>query len=82
MPIAVYGEGNPDHRRFIVERDASLWRYLDIGKYIDMITKDRIWFQRVSELRKVDPYESTPTKYDERKEPELSQQRLRMNLDR
>jgi hypothetical protein len=67
MPIAVYGEGNPDHRRFIVERNASLWRYLDIAKYIDIITKDRIWFQRVSELRKVDPYESTPTKYDEEK---------------
>jgi hypothetical protein len=50
MPIAVYGEGNPDHRRFIVERDASLWRYMDIGKYLDIITKGKIWFTRVSEF--------------------------------
>jgi hypothetical protein len=48
-----------------VERASSLWRYVDIAKYLDLITKRQLWFPRVAELRKVDPYESAPTKYDD-----------------
>ena len=65
MPITVYGEANPDLKRFIVTRDAVLWRYMDIGKYLDIITTEKMWFTRVSELRKTDPYEGTLTEYDE-----------------
>jgi hypothetical protein len=65
MPISVYGETNPDHTRFLVPRDALLWRYMDIGKYLDLITKRKIWFPRLSELRKTDPYEGELTENDE-----------------
>src|ERR1700730_13156047 len=67
MPITVYGEVNPDHRRFLVARDALLWRYMDIGKYLDLITTSKVWFTRVSEFRKIDPYEAVLTEYDEDK---------------
>src|SRR3984893_2380092 len=67
MPITVYGEVNPDHARFLVPRDALLWRYMDIGKYLDLITTSRLWFTRVSEFQKIDPYEAALTKYDEDK---------------
>jgi hypothetical protein len=67
MPITVYGEVNPDHRRFLVARDALLWRYMDISKYLDLITTSKMWFTRVSEFRKIDPYEATLTEYDEDK---------------
>jgi hypothetical protein len=55
MPISIYGEGNPDHARFKVSRDATIWRYMTIGKFLDTITKGKFWFSRAVELRKMDP---------------------------
>jgi hypothetical protein len=80
MPVTVYGEVNPDHRRFLVARDAPLWRYVDIGKYLDLITKRRIWFTRVSELRKIDPYEGALTTYDEDKTTHIVEARTTEEL--
>jgi hypothetical protein len=67
MPISIYGETNPDLAKFTVSRNASIWRYMDIGKYLDVITRRRIRFSRVVELRKTDPYEGTLTEYDQKK---------------
>jgi hypothetical protein len=64
MPISIYGENNPALRPFMPDRNATVWRYMDIGKYLDLITRRELWFTRVSELQKIDPYEGSLTKYD------------------
>jgi hypothetical protein len=63
MPIFIYGE-LPDYARFKVAREDTIWRYMDIGKFLDVITKGRLWFSRAVELRKIDPYEGSLTTWD------------------
>ncbi len=67
MPISIYGQANPDHARFNIPEDATIWRYMDVGKYLDLITKKKLWFTRAVEFRKTDPYEGGLTVDDERK---------------
>jgi hypothetical protein len=67
MPIYRYGVGNPDLTNFVVDEDAVIWRYMDIGKYLDLLVKRKLWFARAIELRKADPYEGTTTRYDDEK---------------
>jgi hypothetical protein len=67
MPISLYGQNNPDLARFLPDPDATVWRYMDIGKYLDLITRRELWFTRISEFRKTDPYEGALTKYDTEK---------------
>ena len=64
MPITIYGESNPDHNRFKVSRDAIIWRYMNIPRFFDLLTKNKIWFARAVELRKTDPYEGALTTSD------------------
>jgi hypothetical protein len=80
MPISVYGEANPDLARFLVERTATLWRYMDIGKYLDVLTSNRIWFTRAIEFRKTDPYEGGLTRYDDNKTAEIPSVRSKEEL--
>src|ERR1700730_12618577 len=65
MPISIYGESNPDHARFKVSPEDTIWRYMNIGKFLDIITKGKIWFSRAVELRKTDPYEGSLTTSDQ-----------------
>ena len=37
MPISNYGENNPDLAKFMVPQGAVIWRYMDIGKFLDLI---------------------------------------------
>lgn len=80
MPISIYGENNPDLRRFMPDRDATIWRYMDIGKYLDVITKGRLWFNRVIEFRKTDPYEGAITKYDHEKVTSILESKTKEEL--
>jgi hypothetical protein len=66
MPIGIYGENNPDLRRFTPDREATIWRYMDLGKYLDLITRKELWFTRAIEFRKADPYEGALTVYDQK----------------
>jgi hypothetical protein len=65
MPISIYGENNPDLVNFTVSRDATIWRYMDICKFTDLIAKRQIWFSRAVGFRKTDPYEGTLTTADQ-----------------
>ena len=38
---------------------------MDVGKYLDLITRAQLWFTRAVELRKNDPYEGALTERDE-----------------
>ena len=62
MPISIYGENNPALHPFMPDRNATVWRYMDIGKYLDLITQRQLWFTRVSELQKIDTYEGALTR--------------------
>ena len=64
MPIYIYGENNPDLAKFKVSGDATIWRYMDIGKYLDVITRGQIWFSRAIIFRGTDPYEGSLTEHD------------------
>jgi hypothetical protein len=64
MPVKRYGIHNATQSRFVVDEQATLWRYIDIGKYLDLLTTRSLWLTRVKELQKIDPYESSITQYD------------------
>jgi hypothetical protein len=59
MPINIYDRDN-----FGVSLDSTIWRYMDIGKYLDLITRQQMWFARAITFRKTDPYEGTLTQSD------------------
>jgi hypothetical protein len=67
MPISIYGAGNPDLKKFNIQGEAVIWRYMNLGKFLDIITKGQIWFTRAIELRKTDPYEGALTTSDHQK---------------
>jgi hypothetical protein len=64
MPVKRYGIHNATQSRFVVDEQATLWRYIDTGKYLDLLTTCSLWLTRVKELQKIDPYESNITQYD------------------
>ena len=39
MPISIYGENNPGLRAYMPAGNATVWRYTDLGKYLDLIRK-------------------------------------------
>jgi hypothetical protein len=80
MPITIYGETNPDHARFNLRRDTFVWRYMDIAKYLDLITKGKLWFTRVIEFRHNDPYEAGLTEHDEQKTVDIVEARTKEEL--
>lgn len=51
--------------------NATVWRYTDLGKYLDLITRRELWFTRVSTLRAMDPYEGALTSYDVKKTTDI-----------
>jgi hypothetical protein len=53
---------------------------MDIGKYLDLISTGTLWFTRVSELRKIDPYEAALTKYDEDKTTKIVEAKTKPEL--
>lgn len=64
MPLELYGANTPSLSRFMVNEETILWRYLDIGKYLDFLSTRKMWFSRVAEMRKLDPYEGALTRLD------------------
>jgi hypothetical protein len=61
MPISIYGENNPGLRAYMPAGNATVWRYTDLGKYLDLIIWRELWFTRVSTLRAMGPYEGALT---------------------
>lgn len=80
MPAGLYSELNPTFRKFSLDRQATVWRYMDIGKFLDLITTGKLWFTRVSELRKSDPFEGGLTTSDDHKTKEILEARSREDL--
>ena len=67
MPTQIYGENNPNLANFCASREATIWRYMDVGKYLDLITRQQMWFSRAIIFRQTDPYEGAPTQFDRQK---------------
>lgn len=64
MRVDLYGANNPALVKHLVNYDTVIWRYLDVGKYLDFITRGALWFTRAIELRRNDPYEANYTPSD------------------
>jgi hypothetical protein len=64
MPIKRFGIRNVTQSRFVVDERATLWRYIDLGKYLDLLTTRTLWLTRAKELQKIDPYEANITQHD------------------
>jgi hypothetical protein len=60
----IFGATNPDLSRYGVDLDQPLWRYLDVGKFLHIVTTGSIWFTRALEFAKSDPYEGALTPWD------------------
>lgn len=64
MRVGLHGTNIPALAKHAVSRDTVIWRYFDIGKYLDFITREALWFTRAIELRHNDPYEANCTPSD------------------
>ena len=64
MRVDLHGTNIPALAKNVVSRDAVVWRYMSIGKYLDFIARGAPWFTRAMELRHGDPYEANRTPGD------------------
>jgi len=42
-----------------VSNESTIWRYMDFSKFVDLLDSQRLFFTRLSKLRKDDPYEGS-----------------------
>ena len=43
----------------VFSAESTIWRYIDFSKFLDMLDSGYLFFTRLSELKKLDPYEGS-----------------------
>ncbi len=62
--------------------ESEVWRYMDFTKFVDMLDSRGLFFPRLSDLRKIDPYEGSYIPFTSHEKKDEQSKKLLREIDK